>query len=240
MLKFFFWLLLLANALAFAASRGYLGDFGGKDREPARLANQLNAAQIRIVPASAALAAPAPAAPAAEPAPAVAAVEAPPPAAPPPAAPKAIACYEIGPFPIADANRFDAQLTPLGLGGKVTRHTIGEASSYIVFIPPLASKEAAEKKSAELRALGVGNFFVIPDNTPMRWAISLGVFKTEQAAQNQLAALNKQGVRTARVGPRPGANTRMSFQLRDLSADSKARVERIRLGFPGSETRFCK
>jgi hypothetical protein len=221
MLKFFFWLLLLANALAFAASRGYLGDFGGKDREPARLANQLNAAQIRIVPASAA-------------------VEAPPPAAPPPAAPKAIACYEIGPFPIADANRFDAQLTPLGLGGKVTRHTIGEASSYIVFIPPLASKEAAEKKSAELRALGVGNFFVIPDNTPMRWAISLGVFKTEQAAQNQLAALNKQGVRTARVGPRPGANTRMSFQLRDLSADSKARVERIRLGFPGSETRFCK
>lgn len=237
MLKFLFWVLLLGNALAFAAGRGYLGDIGGKDREPGRLANQLNAAQIRILTASAAVET-APAAPvAAETPPAAAEPETP---APAPAAAKTIACYEIGPFPVADAHRFEAQLAPLGLGNRIARQTIGEASSFIVYIPPLANKEAAEKKAGELRALGVASFFIIPDNTPMRWAISLGVFKTEQAAQNHLASLNKQGVRTARVAPRPGANTRMSFQLRDLSAENKAKVERIRLAFPNQETKFCK
>ncbi|HEY5801462.1 MAG TPA: SPOR domain-containing protein [Burkholderiaceae bacterium] len=235
MLKFFFWLLLLANALAYAAHRGYLGELGTGEREPARLTAQLNADKIKMVPASVATAEPPPKAepvpetPAPSPAPAVVAVQKP-----------AVACYEIGTFTAPEAKKFETALAPLGLPGKIARVSTAEASSHMVYIPSLGSKDAADKKAAELRALGVENFFVMPDNTPLRWGISLGVFKTEQAAQNHLAALVKQGVRSARVAARLSSNTKISLQLRDLSAENKARVEKVRLGFPNQDTRLCK
>ena len=51
MLKFIFWSLLAVNAALFAYGQGYLGHFSGNEREPARLANQLNANQLTIVSA---------------------------------------------------------------------------------------------------------------------------------------------------------------------------------------------
>jgi hypothetical protein len=38
-----------------------------------------------------------------------------------------------------------------------------------VYIPPQGSKEGAEKKAGELRALGVSNYFIMSDNSPLRW-----------------------------------------------------------------------
>jgi hypothetical protein len=184
-LKFIFWSLLAVNAALFAYGQGYLGHFSGNEREPARLLNQLNANQLTIVSAERAGHPPA-AAGGADAASAPAEGK---------AAPQPLACVEIGSFVIADARRFEARLAALELGDRQSRRNLPgtEISSYIVNIPPLGSKEAADKKAAELRALGVTNYFVMSDNTPMRWAISLGVFKSESAAQNQLAALVKPG-----------------------------------------------
>jgi hypothetical protein len=107
-------------------------------------------------------------------------------------------------------------------------------------MPPQGSKEGADKKAAELRALGVTNYFIMSDNSPLRWAISLGVFKTESAAQNQLAALMKQGVRTARITPRMSGSKLLAFQFRDVDGALKAKLEQIRGGFPNTETHACK
>lgn len=231
MLKFIFWSLLAVNAALFAYGRGYLGHFSGNEREPARLANQLNANQLTIIPAEQAGHAP------------VAAGGADAASAPADqAAPRPLACVEIGSFVIADARRFEARLAALELGDRQSRRNLPgtEISSYIVHIPPLGSKEAADKKAAELRGLGVTNYFIMSDNTPMRWAISLGVFKSESAAQNQLAALVKQGVRSARVTPRMSGSKLLGFQFREVDAALKARLEQIRAGFPNAETRACK
>ncbi|USX26255.1 SPOR domain-containing protein [Oxalobacteraceae bacterium OTU3CINTB1] len=232
MLKFIFWSLLAVNAALFAYGQGYLGHFSGNEREPARLVNQLNAKELTIISAERAGHAPAVAS---------AADGASPPAGGK-AAPQPLACVEIGSFILADARRFEARLAPLNLGDRQSRRNLPgtEISSYIVNIPPMGSKEAADKKAAELRGLGVTNFFVMPDNSPMRWAISLGVFKSETAAQNQLAALVKQGVRTARVTPRMSGSKLLAFQFRDVDAELQANLEKIRADFPNTQTHSCK
>nr|WP_202414124.1 SPOR domain-containing protein [Duganella flavida] len=225
-MKFIFWSLLAVNAALFAYGRGYLGHFSGNEHEPERLLNQLNADKLAIISADKANAT------------SVTAV------APASAAPdvKPEACLEIASFVLADARHFESQLEPLKLGDRQSRHNLpgSEVSSYIVYIPPQGSKEGADKKAGELRALGVTNYFIMSDNSPLRWGISLGVFKTEGAAQNQLAALMKQGVRTARVAPRMSGSKLLAYQFRDVDADLKIKLEKIRAGFPNTETHSCK
>jgi hypothetical protein len=222
-LKFIFWSLLAVNAALFAYGRGYLGHFSGNEHEPERLLNQLNADKLAIISA--------------EKANAVGVA-----AAAPASDVKPEACLEIASFVLADARRFENQLEPLKLGDRQSRHNLpgSEVSSYIVYIPPQGSKEGADKKAGELRALGISNYFVMSDASPLRWGISLGVFKTEGAAQNQLAALMKQGVRTARVAPRMSGSKLLAYQFRDVDADLKAKLEKIRAGFPNTETHGCK
>lgn len=247
MLKFIFWSLLAVNAGLYAYGQGYLGHFSGNEREPQRLSNQLNADKLVIISeekansansasgvgANVAAGAAASTASAASGASTAAGAK---------AAPEILACVEIASFVLADARRFETVLAPLKLGDRQLRHNLpgSEISSYVVYMPPQGSKEGAEKKAAELRALGVRNYFIMSDNTPMRWAISLGVFKTEAAAQNQLAALSKQGVRTAKIAPRMSGSKLLSFQFREVDPDLKVRLEQLRSSFPGTEMRSCK
>jgi hypothetical protein len=227
-LKFIFWLLLAVNGALYAYGQGYLGHFSGNEREPARLKNQLNASQLSLMPGAKAEAA-------------VAALK---PAAALPAEKKteAIACVEIGNFVLADARRFEALVAPLELGDRQSRHNLPgtEISSYIVYVPSQGNKEGADKKVAELRGLGVTNYFIMSDNPTMRWGISLGVFKSEAAAQSQLATLQKQGVHSARVAPRYSGSKLLAYQFRDITGAVRAELEDRLKGFSEQEVRSCK
>lgn len=232
MLKFIFALLVAANLALFAYGKGYLGQFSGNEREPGRLLQQQNADKLQLVSASKAEG--------------VAAAATVPPAAPPPAPAAreeaaAIACLEAGNFVLADARKFEERLAPLELGERQQRRNLPgqEISSYIVHIPPQGNRAAAEKKADELRSLGITNFFVLNDSSPLRWGISLGVFRTEAAAQAQLAALSKQGVQSARVAPRYSGSKQLIYQFRDINEDTKARIAKILDKFPEQETRSC-
>jgi len=242
MLKFIFFSLLAVNAALFAYGQGYLGHFSGNEREPQRLQRQLNPKQLTLISPERAHSAQA--ATAATAATAAANTEAAAPAAavaePKPAAP--LACVEIGSFVLADARRFEARLAPLELGDRQSRRNLPgtEISSYIVHIPPQGSKEGADRKAAELRGLGITNYYVISDNSPLRYGVSLGVFKTEGAAQNQLAMLAKQGVRSARITPRMSGSRQLAFQFRDVPPQLKASLDKIRADFPNTALHTCK
>ncbi|MDC8760615.1 SPOR domain-containing protein [Janthinobacterium fluminis] len=219
MLKLLFWLLLAVNAALFALGQGYLGYFQADAHEPQRLKNQLNSEKLRLISAADAAR-----------------------AVPAPAPPELFACTEVGNFLMADARRFEAAVDVLALGERQSRRNVAgqEISSYIVYIPPQGSKEGADKKAGELKQLGVSNYFIMSDNTPMRWAISLGVFKLEAGAQNLLASLNKQGVHSARVAPRYSGSKQLAFQFRDLDRAGKTRLAQIAAGFPEQEMHSCK
>ena len=90
--------------------------------------------------------------------------------------------------------------------------TSKESSSYWVHIPPQASKSGAEKKVTELKEMGVSDSFIISDDGPNKWAVSLGLFKSREMADSYLQKLTKQGVRSAKI------------EVRDKAAD-KVRLE---------------
>lgn len=230
MLKFLFAVLLVANAALLAYGQGILGSFQEEEREPARLQKQLNARQLTLITAARANAASA-----------TAATPTPEAAAPAPEEKPVVACLEVGNFVLADARRFEAQLAPLELGDRQARRNVPgqEVSSYMVMIPPAPTRDAAEKRAAELRAKDVADFYIIPDGQ-QKHGISLGVFKAEAAAQTALAKLVKQGVTAARVAPRYSASKQMVFQFRDITAATRARLERIAAKFPEQQVRGCR
>lgn len=239
MLKFVFWALLALNALLIAYAQGYLGKLDSGEREPQRLKNQLAAermvllspAEARAAVATAASAEP-PAAPAplpAEPAPA------------PAAAVDTIACTQAGAFAASDARRFDTRIARLALGARATRASLPfqEVTSHLVYLPPNGGKEGADRRVAELKERGVANFFVMQGESPLKWAVSLGVFKTESSAQSLVAALGKQGVRGVRVLPRGPQGTRTTWQFRDLTPDERRQVAGIADDFAGVQMKSC-
>lgn len=223
MLKFVFWTLLCLNGVLLAYSQGMLGNFEGNEREPARMKNQLNTDKLVLMSAARISAA------------AAAAVAT-------PAVPAPAACFELGDLALADARRFDTRLAPLGLGERLVRRAaaMSDPTSHIVFIPPQGSKEAADRKTAELKGMGVTNYFIMSDNSPMKWGISLGVFKSEAAAQTLLASLNKQGVTSARLAARGAQASKLAFQFRAIDAATKAQIDDIAGSFAALETRSCK
>jgi len=222
--------------LLLAANLGFLAwsYFGGRGSTEAQLMEQqLNPQAITLLGPEQLSAL------AAERAKQVAARPKPPP--PPPPQPKVAvaACLELGAFNPGEVARVQQLLEPLALGAKLSQRRAEEIASYWVFMPPQGSRQAANRKSAELKKLGVEDFFVLQEDPKFRFAISLGIFKTEEAAQARLAELRKKGVRTARVGPRETQVQKVYFTVREVPEALASRLNELRHGFPGSELKDC-
>src|SRR5262249_5803286 len=110
-------------------------------------------------------------------------------------------CVEWGPLSDAEKTRALASLEPLDLTRLITQKKVEVIANYWVFIPPAANRPAADRKLAELKTQGVKDLLLI-DSGPQRYAISLGVFRSEDRAQALLAELEGQGVKDAKLGPR--------------------------------------
>ena len=252
MLRLAFWSLLFLNVALFAFAQGLLGTGKSNEHEPARLKRQFNTAKMTLLTrdqaeaAAKAAGAPAAGAPAAappaasEPAASASPAAAPPVAAQPAPAP-AFACTEIGPLTASDARRFEARLAALDLGDRQSRETVQaqDVTSWLVHIPSQGSKEAADRKAAELRNLGVTNFFIMQGDSPLKYAISLGVFKTESGAEALLAQLGKQGVHTARIAPRGPQTTHYVYRVRGLDAATRKRIEGYAERYDGADVKNC-
>ncbi|GAA0420608.1 SPOR domain-containing protein [Massilia aurea] len=244
MLKFVFWALLGANGVLLAYGQGLLGQPGDGAREPARLKNQLAPERMQqLTPtqarqaAAAASAAPAPQAEVAallpEPAPAP---------APAPVSRDLVACVQAGPFSTADARRFEARVARLGLTPRQSRIEMPyqEVTSRLVYLPPNGGREGAQRRVAELRERGVTNFFIMQNDTsPLRYAISLGVFKSDGTAQKLVADLQRQGVRGVRILPRGPQVTRAGYQYRQIDAAERDRLTGIADDYNGVDLTRC-
>ncbi len=165
------------------------------------------------------------------------------PGEPPPAAslpaPPAAACLEWGGFAVAEGPRAAEALAPLALGERLAQRRTEETASWWVYIPPQANRAAAQKKAAELKALGVDDYFVVQEEGPQRWALSLGVFRTEEAASARLEALRARGVRSALVGERQTQVQKVWFQVRGADPALLQRLRALASGMPGTELREC-
>lgn len=142
-----------------------------------------------------------------------------------------LVCLEWGGFTADDVARAAAALGKFELGDKLSQREASEA--YWVYIPPLKTKAEADRKAGEVKALGVGDFSVVQDDSQWRFAIGFGEFKTEEAATNHLALLRQKGVRSAVVGPR-GA-TSSTFVIRDPGDAIAAKIAGLKPEFPAAQ-----
>jgi hypothetical protein len=208
MMRVLFLVLLLLNLLAFAFSRGWLGT-PTPEGEPERLTNQLNPERIVLRPAEAPRAEeakPKPPEPAAAPEPSPAPVAAPANEAKAPAAKAANgqdeACVALTGLTEAQADSLAQNLRAATAAVRATHETGTAPSSWWVHIPANGGKEAAERRVAELRSLGIEDLFIMQDPGPNQYAVSLGLFKSEAKAQQHLAMLQNKRVRTAAIAAR--------------------------------------
>ena len=211
-----FLLLVLANVGLFAWSR--YGSPPGASADPSPLGRQIEPEKLKVVqpgdlPPPGAARAPAPAA--------------------------AMKCIEWGSFTLADAPRAEKALEPLALGPRLAQRRTEESAGWWVFIPPQPTRAAALKKAQELKALTVNDYFIVQDEGPHRWALSLGVFRSEEAAQARLAALRGQGVRSAQVGARETVVPKVWLQVKGVDTALEARLREIARDIDGSELRTC-
>lgn len=207
MIRALIFLFALANLLVFALSAGWLGSAGSGasgSTESGESHLPLSPDRIRIVSQGE-----------------------PPPIVEPPK--QCMEWIELG------ATRL-AALEKLATGSKAVQLAREETQAaqieHRLFIPLTGGgKPAAEKKAAELKKLGVKNFQLERENGGERWAVLLGVYPTEEAAEAGLAAIRKLGVRSATRGLRERAPAH--FRVR-LSGPPAALVAVRKLELPGS------
>jgi sporulation related protein len=146
-------------------------------------------------------------------------------------------CLEWGAFTEQEKPAVLAALEPLQLGRQMTQKRVESTSAYWVYVPPLASKPAAEKRVAELRALGLKDFFILTDGAE-RNAISLGVFKTADAANRFLETIKGQGVKNARSGARTQTIQQTIIVLRDPQPAQTQQIQGLKADFAGSDVQI--
>lgn len=219
-----FFLLLLALNLGFYAWATHFSSADATlDRRP--LTQQIEPEKLRVLGASEA-----------PPPPALAPAEKPRPAVEPVAV---VSCIEWGGFALAEAPRAETALEPLALGARLSQRRSEETAGWWVYLPQQPNRDTAQKKAVELKKLGVDDYFVVQEAGRWRWAVSLGVFSTEDAARSRLEALRAKGVRGAQVGARELQVQKVWLQVRGAEPALQARLKEIAGGFEGTELRAC-
>lgn len=190
----------LANAGFFAWTHGWLDQVVGVkadgDREPARLALQVQPDLIRVLN---------PLQPAAEGTPGAGAGQA------------ASLCLEAGPFSPSQVGPAEAALQTVMPVNRWTSVKTELPPVWIVFMGSYPDRETRQKKIDELRRRNVASEDV--RNVPeLGDGLSLGRFNDRASAEKAMAELSQRGVRTARVAQLSSAG--ISFTLRVERVDA--------------------
>jgi len=215
-------LLIAANALLYAFEAGALGPVVRDGHEPQRLAEQIDPDKIKLLSAdSPAALTPVALAPAVAP------------------SGRTLACIEFGGFNADETHRADQALAALDLGSRLSQRHADDQATYIVYLPPYKTKADADHAAAELKRIGVSDFFVIQDPGPFHLAISLGIFHSEEGAKGLATTLSQQGVKNARTGERSSTIAKTYYQIRPADPATMARLGELHGQFPNSDLHEC-
>jgi hypothetical protein len=235
-------LLVLCNLLFFAWAQGYFGLPANPDA--LRMQQQLKAEQLTVLGRG-----DPPATPAEE------TVPAPAPATPEPARQQdkqdkevekvadkkePSACLQWNDLAVGDGDKLERLLVGKFSTLKLKRRTTPGSGTYWVFIPPSGTYQEAEAKAAELRELGVPEYFIVSDSGPNRLAISLGVFSTAEAANARREALRTKGVTGALAGERNVKPSLSTLEVRGPQGQADALREAAGTLLPKSKPAICK
>lgn len=144
-------------------------------------------------------------------------------------------CYSWGEFSGSDLRHAEQLLAEKTWADKVTREQVGRNHGFWVYIPPLKSRTLIDKKLQQLKEHGVTDYYVLQESGRWQNAISLGVFKTEAAANNYLFRLNNKGIQNASVGERESKLKFTVFTLSGITPEQLPQLKQLHNEFPESE-----
>jgi len=149
------------------------------------------------------------------------------------------ACILLSNLPIAEIVRFESLLTEKWSAFKSERTKVTSSASYWVNIPPLANKQEAENKVAELKKLGIPEFYVVQEDGPNNRAISLGLFSSREAATSHLEMLRTKGVKSARIAERNVKQVSASLEIHGPDAQADSLRQALAEALPESKPGAC-
>lgn len=143
-------------------------------------------------------------------------------------------CFEWGTF--SDNNLASAQkvLTRMSLPTTAKQQEAEGPKRYWVYRPPLKTAADAQKKAAELKALGVEDLFVVQEE---KWknAISFGIFEDEQLATKLMQELQAKGVKNIEKTVRSNGKGHHTLVLGKLEEKDVAELNKLKPNFPAAE-----
>lgn len=234
-MKALFLLLLLANLFLFAWLSGWLGSTVESGREPQRIVRQVAPERLRVLRpdevaavSKAGKAASLPAGPAT-----------PPPAAAAAPATRVTACMQFGDFESATVTRLRPRLESIVAPERISTRAVTVPGWYLVFLPPLPSREEAERTAADLRRRGISDLALIGENSPLRNGIALGSFRDAELAGKRRAELEERGVKNIRVSDSPSNVAATRFELRNLDPKQLQALAELRREFDAAVYEPC-
>ncbi|MDH4059240.1 MAG: hypothetical protein OEU94_00360 [Aquincola sp.] len=227
MLRWFVLALAAANLLFWAWTQGWLGTVWGyspmNDRDPSRLAQQVQPDLVRVLPPAAAQAALQAAKAALAAAPVASA-----------SAPQGV-CLESGPLASGSIDAAEQALAAVLPERGWIRASREVAAQYGVVLGPFAGREPLARKGEELTRLRVSFEEVrLPAAPEGQLTVSLGRYDTQAAAQAALDVFAKRGVRTARVAALRAAGTEWRLRFENVMPDVAEQLRAANLPALGS------
>lgn len=148
-------------------------------------------------------------------------------------------CILLSNLPSAEIVRFENLLTEKWPAFKSERTKVTSSASYWVNIPPSTSKQEADNKVAELKKLGISEFYVVQEDGPNNRAISLGWFTSREAATTSLEMLRTKGVKSARIVERNVKLVSASLEINGPEAQAEALRQAIAEAQPEIKPGVC-
>jgi hypothetical protein len=148
-----------------------------------------------------------------------------------------VPCLQWGTFMGPDIARAEAAIAQLALSADRVQRVQKDAMGYWVLIPPLPGKDETNKVMASLKAQGVTDFSLVTEPASRQNAISLGIFRSEDAAQSLLAAVRNKGFTNAVLEPRDGFFRQVVFYIREPDDAVVARLATLRDAMAGTEVK---
>lgn len=146
-------------------------------------------------------------------------------------------CIELGPFGAEEINQARRLLDELSLTDRISSVDTTSVAQWLVSIPPRSTRVDALKRVRELEKLGIKDLHVLDENNPLKYAISLGVFRTQAAAQAHLADLVRKGVKGARVDEHQQRALQTAFYATDPDPATIGKLTQVKAQFAAAELR---
>jgi hypothetical protein len=143
-------------------------------------------------------------------------------------------CIEWGAVAGAEVARAEAAIASLSLPESRVQRTPTNAGGYWVYLPPVESKAQLDRSVGQLTALGITDFYVVQEATPWRNAVSLGIFKSEEAAKSFLQTIHTRGVTAAVAGRRENLLKQFAYFVQEPDEVTVASLARLQSDFPGT------